>query len=88
MGTRTNTIMQTCFFAISGVLPRDKAIEKIKKSIKKTYGARAKRSCARTSRRWTTPSPTASGAVPARATSTIELPPVVPAGAPEFVQAT
>ena len=33
MGTRTNTIMQTCFFAISGVLPRDKAIEKIKKAI-------------------------------------------------------
>lgn len=38
MGNRTNTIMQTCFFAISGVLPRDKAIEKIKYSIKKTYG--------------------------------------------------
>ncbi len=37
MGTRINTIMQTCFFAISGVLPRDKAIEKIKYSIKKTY---------------------------------------------------
>ena len=38
MGTRTNTIMQTCFFAISGVLPRDEAIEKIKYSIQKTYG--------------------------------------------------
>ena len=38
MGTRTNTIMQTCFFAISGVLPREEAIEKIKKSIQKTYG--------------------------------------------------
>lgn len=37
MGRRTNTIMQTCFFAISGVLPRDEAIEKIKKSITKTY---------------------------------------------------
>jgi pyruvate-ferredoxin/flavodoxin oxidoreductase len=59
MGTRINTIMQTCFFAISGVLPRDKAIEKIKYSIKKTYmPARATRSCARTSRRWTTPWPT------------------------------
>ncbi len=32
--------MQTCFFAISGVLPRDEAIEQIKKSIKKTYGKR------------------------------------------------
>ncbi len=37
MGGRINTIMQTCFFAISGVLPRDEAIEKIKESIRKTY---------------------------------------------------
>jgi pyruvate-ferredoxin/flavodoxin oxidoreductase len=37
MGTRINTIMQTCFFAISGVLPREQAIEQIKKAIKKTY---------------------------------------------------
>ena len=40
MGARINTIMQTCFFAISGVLPRDEAIEQIKKAIKKTYGKR------------------------------------------------
>jgi len=40
MGGRINTIMQTCFFAISGVLPRDQAIEEIKRSIKKTYGKR------------------------------------------------
>jgi pyruvate-ferredoxin/flavodoxin oxidoreductase len=40
MGARINTIMQTCFFAISGVLPREQAIEEIKKSIKKTYGKR------------------------------------------------
>jgi pyruvate-ferredoxin/flavodoxin oxidoreductase len=40
MGSRINTIMQTCFFAISGVLPRDEAIEQIKKAIKKTYGKR------------------------------------------------
>nr|MBI9043431.1 pyruvate:ferredoxin (flavodoxin) oxidoreductase [Anaerolineaceae bacterium] len=40
MGGRINTIMQTCFFAISGVLPRDEAIEQIKKSIKKTYSKR------------------------------------------------
>ena len=37
-GGRTNTIMQTCFFAISGVLPREEAIAQIKKAIKKTYG--------------------------------------------------
>jgi pyruvate-ferredoxin/flavodoxin oxidoreductase len=40
MGGRINTIMQTCFFAISGVLPRDEAIAAIKKSIYKTYGKR------------------------------------------------
>ncbi len=38
MGVRINTIMQTCFFAISGVLPRDEAIAKIKEAIQKTYG--------------------------------------------------
>jgi pyruvate-ferredoxin/flavodoxin oxidoreductase len=37
MGRRINTIMQTCFFALSGVLPRDEAIDKIKKAIEKTY---------------------------------------------------
>ena len=40
MGNRINTIMQTCFFAISGVLPREEAIQKIKESIRKTYGRR------------------------------------------------
>jgi pyruvate-ferredoxin/flavodoxin oxidoreductase len=38
MGGRINTIMQTCFFAVSGVLPRDEAIAQIKKAIEKTYG--------------------------------------------------
>lgn len=38
MGLRINSIMQTCFFAISNILPREEAIEKIKKSIEKTYG--------------------------------------------------
>ncbi|MBS3733571.1 MAG: pyruvate:ferredoxin (flavodoxin) oxidoreductase [Phycisphaerae bacterium] len=38
MGARINTIMQTCFFYLSGVLPPDEAIEKIKGAIKKTYG--------------------------------------------------
>jgi pyruvate:ferredoxin (flavodoxin) oxidoreductase, homodimeric len=38
MGGRINTIMQTCFFAISGILPKDEAIAKIKQSIEKTYG--------------------------------------------------
>src|SRR5277367_4238589 len=37
LGARTNTVLQTCFFAISGVLPRDKAIGHIKEAIRKTY---------------------------------------------------
>jgi pyruvate-ferredoxin/flavodoxin oxidoreductase len=40
MGGRINTIMQTCFFAISGVLPREQAIAEIKRYIKKTYSKR------------------------------------------------
>ncbi len=40
MGRRVNTVMQTCFFALSGVLPREEAIEQIKKAITKTYGKR------------------------------------------------
>src|SRR5574340_838291 len=40
MGARMNTIMQTAFFAISGILPRDQAIAEIKHAIEKTYGKR------------------------------------------------
>ena len=43
MGGRINTIMQTCFFAISGVLPRDEAIEAIRESIRQTYGKKGQR---------------------------------------------
>lgn len=37
LGKRTNTVLQTCFFAISGVLPKDQAIKKIKDAIVKSY---------------------------------------------------
>jgi pyruvate-ferredoxin/flavodoxin oxidoreductase len=40
MGGRINTVMQTCFFAISGILSREEAIAQIKRSIQKTYGKR------------------------------------------------
>ena len=40
LGTRINTIMQTCFFAISNILPREEAIRQIKEAIRKTYGKR------------------------------------------------
>jgi len=43
MGNRINTIMQTCFFSISGVLPADVAIKAIKDSVEKTYGRKGKR---------------------------------------------
>src|SRR6185312_2751337 len=44
---RTNTVLQTCFFAISGVLPREEAIAKIKAAIAKTYGRRGSEVVAR-----------------------------------------
>jgi pyruvate-ferredoxin/flavodoxin oxidoreductase len=43
MGNRINTVMQACFFAISGVLPREEAIEAIKSGIRKTYGKRGEK---------------------------------------------
>ena len=43
MGRRINTIMQTCFFAISGILPRAAAITAIKQAVDKTYGKKSKR---------------------------------------------
>ena len=43
MGRRINTVMQTCFFAISGILPQDKAIAAIKHAVEKTYGRKGRR---------------------------------------------
>src|SRR4029453_11964866 len=40
LGGRVNTVLQTCFFAISGVLPREEAIARIKHSIEKSYGSK------------------------------------------------
>ena len=40
MGKRINTVMQACFFALSGVLPKDEAIQQIKQAIEKTYKAK------------------------------------------------
>jgi pyruvate-ferredoxin/flavodoxin oxidoreductase len=40
MGSRINTILQTCFFAISGILPKEEAIQKIKDAIRKSYSAK------------------------------------------------
>ena len=87
MGTRTNTIMQTCFFAISGVLPRDKAIAKIKKSIEKTYGNKGEEVVRRNFEAVDhTISQLHQVSVPERVSSTLELLAVVPDEAPDFVK--
>ncbi|HPV05681.1 MAG TPA: pyruvate:ferredoxin (flavodoxin) oxidoreductase [Aggregatilineales bacterium] len=87
MGVRINTIMQTAFFAISGVLPRDEAIAKIKEAIRKSYGKRGE---AVVQKNYAAVDAALDYLyevdVPSQVTSTIELPPVVPPEAPEFVQ--
>ncbi len=86
LGVRINTIMQTCFFALSGVLPRERAIAEIKAAIETAYGKRgpvvARQNFAAVDQalahlhRIETPS----------LTSERHLPPIVPAAAPDFVQ--
>jgi len=87
MGARVNTIMQTCFFAISGILPRDEAIVSIKNSIKKTYGAKGEEIVRKNFEAVDmTLANLFEVKVPAVASSSIERPPVVAKEAPEFVQ--
>ena len=87
MGVRINTIMQTAFFALSGVLPKDEAIAAIKAAIKKTYGKRGE---AVVKQNYAAVDMTLANLfrveVMDEATSDIEVPPVVPPEAPEFVQ--
>jgi len=87
LGMRINTIMQTCFFYISGILPADEAVEKIKEAIQKTYGKRGeivvRRNFAAVD---AAVSHLHQVDVPNEVTSEIEMPPVVPAAAPDFVQ--
>jgi pyruvate-ferredoxin/flavodoxin oxidoreductase len=87
MGGRINTIMQTCFFAISGVLPPEEAIAGIKKSIEKTYG---KRGAEVVQRNFQVVDAALEHlhevSVPAAVTSERHRPPVVAAAAPDFVQ--
>ncbi|MFZ6031052.1 MAG: pyruvate:ferredoxin (flavodoxin) oxidoreductase [Chloroflexota bacterium] len=87
MGTRINTIMQTCFFAISGVLPREEAIQQIKKSIKKTYGKRGE---AVVQKNFEAVDQTLAHLhevkVPATVTGELHIRPAVPEAAPAFVK--
>jgi pyruvate-ferredoxin/flavodoxin oxidoreductase len=87
MGVRTNTIMQAGFFALSGVLPREEAIQKIKDYIQKTYGNRGEAVVQKNFA-------AVDGAltelhevkVPSRVTSNKEFPAWVPEEAPDFVK--
>ncbi len=87
MGGRINTIMQTCFFHLSGILPPQEAIGHIKGAIKKTYGRKGDKIV---QMNYAAVDQAVAAMkridVPAEATSTIEMPPVVPEAAPEFVR--
>jgi pyruvate-ferredoxin/flavodoxin oxidoreductase len=87
MGGRINTIMQTCFFAVSGVLPREDAIRQIKKAVEKTYGKKGeeivRRNFAAVDH---TLAHLYEVKVPDQATSLRSRPPLVSEAAPDFVQ--
>lgn len=87
MGGRINTIMQTCFFAISGVLPRDEAIRHIKNAIKKTY---AKKGSDIVERNFKAVDHTLQAlfevSIGGQVTSTRSLQPLIPDYAPDFVK--
>ncbi len=87
MGRRINTIMQTCFFAISGVLPREEAIAQIKTAIEKTYGKKGQKVV---DQNFAAVDQTLAHleqvSVPKQATAKFDIPPVVPDKAPDFVK--
>ncbi len=86
LGGRINTIMQTCFFALANLLPRDEAMSRIKASIQKTYGKRGeavvRRNCEAVDQ---TLAALQQVQVPDRASSEIHRLPPVPVGVPDFV---
>ena len=87
MAGRINTVMQTCFFALSGVLPRDEAIARIKEAIRATYGRKGKELV---DANFTAVDRALASlhevTIPFAANSTRDSAPVVPAHAPDFVQ--
>ena len=87
MGRRINTIMQTCFFAISGVLEQTEAIARIKEAVKKTYGRKGQ---GLLERNFIAIDATLAGLrqvqIPLKVTSTLRISARVPPEAPEFVQ--
>ncbi len=87
LGARINMIMQTAFFSISGILPKEKAIEAIKKAIVKTYGAKGEKVV---NMNFAAVDAAAAAleevSYPNKVTSSITRPPIVPLDAPDFVQ--
>jgi len=87
LGNRINTVLQTCFFALADVLPREEAIARIKESIEKSYGKRGE---AVLRRNYAAVDAALAGMaevkVPSKATSTRRLRPPVPEAAPDFVK--
>jgi pyruvate-ferredoxin/flavodoxin oxidoreductase len=88
LGGRINTVMQTCFFALSGVLPDGEAIPAIKAEIERVHGKRGREIV---DRNFAAVDSAVAGlhelAVPASVTSTRDRPPVIPDEAPDFTQA-
>jgi pyruvate-ferredoxin/flavodoxin oxidoreductase len=86
LGGRINTVMQACFFAISGVLPRDEAIAQIKKANKKSYSRYGEKVVEMNNKAVDNALENmVKLEVPAEATSEIEKPPVMVPGGPDYV---
>ncbi|MGP8249713.1 MAG: pyruvate:ferredoxin (flavodoxin) oxidoreductase [Candidatus Dormibacteria bacterium] len=87
LGERINTVLQTCFFAISGVLAPDTAISRIKTAITKSYGSRGTKVVEANLQAVDLAIEGLQRVhVPLAATTAVELPALVPADAPEFVR--
>ena len=87
LGNRINTVLQACFFAISGVLDQERALDKVREAIRKTYGRRGERTVqANLAAVDRALAGMARIEMPAAPTSHTALAALVPADAPEFVQ--
>ena len=87
MGRRINTIMQTCFFAVSGILPGDEAIGKIKSAVEKSYGRKGRRIVEMNFRAIdNTLAAMYEVEVPEKATAKMEKTQLIPDSAPAFVR--
>ena len=87
LGARINTIMQTCFFAISGVLPTEEAVAALKDAIKKTYGKKGEEVVQMNFKAVDAAVASLKEVrVPSTPAGKLKMPPMVPADAPEFVR--